>query len=182
MGHLVPLFRTFALGFKARVDLLASVFLHLHTMDSLDSPLVRRFYSSSQQAWQLNHFDPHTFSSIGGTQQTGTRTDLANSARLDLAYYSIWQTDTAEYSYLNLSMSYTRQFPSLPHVFLHSRHVLSKTRPIMIGPGINTRKEQYFMINYGIGSEMSQFSISWELQDFSTVFEHRLSNNSDHSF
>ena len=42
----------------------------------------------------------------------------------------------------------------------------------MIGPGINTRKEQYFMINYGIGSEMSQFSISWELQDFSTVFEH----------
>ena len=87
MGHLVHLFRTFALGFKARVDPLASMFLHLHTMDSLDSPLVRRFYSSSQQAWQLNHFDPHTFSSIGGTQQTGTRTDLANSARLDLAYY-----------------------------------------------------------------------------------------------
>ena len=49
----------FALGFKARVDLLACVHHYLCAMVSSDSPLVQHLLTSWRAAWQLSRFDSH---------------------------------------------------------------------------------------------------------------------------
>ena len=47
---------TSALGFRARVDLFACMFWHMHPIDSSDSPLVRHLLTSCRSAWQPSCF------------------------------------------------------------------------------------------------------------------------------
>ena len=59
---LCGLLGTFVLGFKARID--PCFICHLCTVDSKDLPCSPTLH--------LSHFDPLTFSSIGGTQTHAT--------------------------------------------------------------------------------------------------------------